>query len=277
MKKFLVMILVAAIAILFATKTASAQATFVPPSTNNKTSSLHFGFGNLLYSVDFDTSLLPDVDVAQAVSIIGGNWEHNVTYGFYHFRFGFMGLGDTESTSGSSTSTSTDWKDNQVLAVYFGGGYIFSSEFPLTSLTPMPGPNSQPQGMMGFVGGGFDYNIYGQLESHSSGLTDIDTALYVADLSLVALGGVRIPNIGFVFHVSMSFHFRLGWEMRQTSTTGGVESVINLSDIAELEIPFFGMEAGVAYEVPSMPRLRFGLAVKLVNSMMLIFHGGYVF
>ena len=80
MKKFLVMILVAAIAILFATKTASAQATFVPPSTNNKTSSLHFGFGNLLYSVDFDTSLLPDVDVAQAVSIIGGNWQHTVTY-----------------------------------------------------------------------------------------------------------------------------------------------------------------------------------------------------
>ncbi len=277
MQKILTMILVAAVAVLFCPKIASAQATFVPPSENSRTSSLHFGFGNLLYDMDFDSSILPDVDVSQAVAIIGGNWEHNVNFGFYHFRLGIMSLGDTESTSGSSTSTSTSWKDNQVFSFYFGGGYIFSSEFPLTTLATMPGPNSQPQGMMGFVGCGFDYNIYGQLESHSSGATDYVTGLYVSDLSLVALGGIRIPNVGFVVHASFSFHFLLSWEMRQTATTGGVETITNLSDLGELGIPFFGMELGVAYEVPSVPRLRFGIACKLVNSMMLIFHGGYVF
>ncbi|MCD4656509.1 MAG: hypothetical protein K8S87_03085 [Planctomycetes bacterium] len=279
MKKFLIMIFVVAVVVLIVPKTALAQATFVPPFDNNRTSSLHFGFGELLYDIDYDSGLLSDVDVSQTVAIFGGNWEHSVSYGFYHCRFGVMGLGDTENTTSSSTTTSTFWKDNQNLSIYFGGGYIFLSEVPLTALATFPGPNTNnhPQGTMAFFGGGFDFNVYGQWETHTSGITDYETGFYVSDLSLVALGGIRIPNVGFVLHASFSFHFRLGWEMRQSRTTGGLETVINLSESAELGIPFGGMELGIAYEVSSLPRLRFGIVGKFVNSMMLIFHGGYVF
>jgi hypothetical protein len=191
-----------------------------------------------------------------------------------------MNLGDTEVKYNSTTDTDTDWKDFQILSFYLGGGFIYTGEIPLThantTSTTSPPNNTlthkQPDYFSMFFGGGIDFNLYAQLGKDTDGTYDTDMLLYVFDVAVVGIAGVRMP-MGFIFHVAVSGHILLDWEYRFESSI----LTLNFTDMADLIIPFFGMEAGITYEVPLQPHLRFGLIGKFINYPMFILHAGYIF
>ena len=276
MKKALILLVMVA-AILYAQQTASAQASFVPTFDNNKATSVHFGTGQLSYEFDFDSSSIDDVEIKQDITIFGVNWEQSMYNGFLHWRFGLMGLGDTEETSNGSTDTTTTWTDNYLFAFYMGAGYMYIGEMPLTNsgyvADPTPSMTHRgPSDITLFFGGGFDFNLYAQFAQEEDTTYDTDLGFYVFDFSIVGIVGVRMP-MGFIFHFSMSANILLDWEYRASNSL----ITINMSDLADLKIPFIGMELGVTYVLPVQPSLRFGLLVKLIDANMFILHVGYMF
>ena len=267
MKKLLLPGIIIMILLFGFARSSFAQGLFVPTFDSDKTSSLHFGFGEMYTTLE-DKSTHISADFSQDIVFCGINWEQNVNFGFYHVRIGYVVMGETEITLGSLHSTDTAWKDYQEWSGYLGFGYVYIAEFK-TAPTP--------RALKPFFGGGIDFNIFAAEQAHSSGGTDYDTLLYAGEAALYLTGGLQIPQINFVFYTNIGLHFLLTWESRETQTTGGSETVTYASDTTDMSIPVFGIEIGASYQLPTVPRFRFGIAAQFISNLYVIFHAGYSF
>ena len=280
MKKTLTYIVMLSV-ILLVHQAAFAQASYVPTFDQTRSSSIHIGFGQLNYNIDYHSSLGDDAEINQNLAIFGGNWEHHFGTGFLHLRVGFVGLGETDYVDGAAPFINLDWENDQEFSFYLGGGYMFMGETPISGFKPMYGNNNNQNKAMApaiiFYGGGFDFNFYGQYAEQFTSSTDFKDAFHIFDLSLLGIAGVRFPQSGLVIHFGLSANILLNWEHRHVESTSTTETTTKLSDYADLEIPFIGTQFGIAYEMPSYPRVKIGFLVKAIDANMFIFHIGYVF
>ena len=257
--------------ILFAQQIASAQDSYVPTFDNESAVSLHYGFGKLMYEIDFGDSVFDDTE--QDVTTIGISFEKSIFNGFFNWRFGSMHLGDT--TIINENNIRTLWDEYQKFSIYSGFGYIYMKEMSLSYVNLDPDlsqDRKNPHEYTFFFGGGFDINIYAQFAEKTTPTHEYKWSFYLMDFSLVGIAGIRTP-FGLIIHISLSANFVMDWEYRYQAES----YTQSYSDRNELSIPLIGIQTGVSYNIPFLPSFRLGFLVNFIDSSLFILHVGYLF
>ncbi len=242
--------------------TLFAQGLFVPTFDGEKTSSLHFGFGEE-YQTWTDKSTSEEMDISQKMTVVGINWEHNVKHGFYHVRAGYVIMGDMEIETSLGSFTNDYWSNYQDLGLYFAAGYMYIVTKPMK-------PDNE-KGMNNFFGGGIDASFLLATASSSS----YEDTYHHLKLAFLGTIGIRMPDKGFGAYLNLGFNFLASWEIAEKDLSTGVTDYI--SDYLDATIPIFFMELGAFYQLPTAPKLRFGISIKLISYLLFNLHVGYTF